>query len=119
MAGRMLQTAFTIVSVTAFLAWTARSGAAQSDSTSLTVIVHDQSGAAVPGATVVARHIATSAERDGSTDGSGRVTFTLLPPGDYEATVTLDGFKQFRDAVVRLQVAQPATLNVALEVGRV
>jgi hypothetical protein len=92
---------------------------AQSESGSLTVVVTDQSGGALPGASVTVRNVATDARRDGTTDATGRLTLTLLPPGDYETVVTLDGFKQFQDAAVRLQVAQPATLNVTLEVGQV
>lgn len=94
------------------------SAAAQSDSSSLTVIVRDQTGAAIPGAAIVARQSATSAERHTVSDTTGRAQLPLLPPGAYEVTVTLDGFKQFRDSGVRLQVAQPATLEATLEVGQ-
>jgi hypothetical protein len=91
--------------------------AAQSDTTSLTVVVTDGSGASVPGATVVVRNAATNAGRERVTDPDGRATFVVLPPGTYEATVNLDGFKQYRDPSVVLSVGQPATLPVVLEVG--
>ncbi len=92
---------------------------AQSDSASLSVRVTDESGAAVPGASVVARHQATQGTREATSDATGTAVFTLLPPGSYETTVTLPGFKQYRDTGVRLQVAQAARLEVRLGVGAV
>jgi hypothetical protein len=92
---------------------------AQSDSATLTVVVGDQSGAGIPGATVGVKSVSTGATREAVSDGRGVATFTVLPPGVYETTVSLDGFKQFRDSALRLQVAQTATLNVTLEVGNV
>ena len=90
---------------------------AQSDSTSLTVVVGDQSGGKMPGATVSVRNIATGVARQGITDADGRSTFAVLPAGAYEAMVSIDGFKQYKDPQIQLQVAHPATLNVTLEVG--
>src|SRR5262245_58019679 len=94
-----------IVLAVIVLGWSAAPADAQSDTTSLTLVVTDQSGAAVPGAAVLLRNADTNAQREGSTDATGRLTLTLLPPGPYEATVTLDGFKHVRDRAVRLQVA--------------
>ena len=91
---------------------------AQSENASLTILVHDQSNAAVPGATVSLRNTATSAVREGVADANGRATFTVVPPGTYDATVSLQGFKQFRDPAIPLQVGQTATMNVVLEVGQ-
>src|SRR5262245_2027156 len=92
---------------------------AQSDTSMLSVVVTDPTGAAVPGATVTVRHHDTDLQRDAVTDQAGRATFALLPPGSYDTTATLDGFKQFRDPAVKLQVAQTATLDVVLQVGEV
>src|SRR5262245_56977849 len=92
---------------------------AQSDTASLTVVVVDQTGASVPGATVGVRDAATAAAREAPTDAGGRATFTVLPAGSYDTSVTLDGFKQFRDPSVHIAVGQAATLRVVLEVGQV
>ena len=91
---------------------------AQSDSASLTVIVVDQSGAAVPGA-LVGLHDAAGSAREASTDTAGRAAFAVLTAGNYETTVSLDGFKQFRDPAVHVAVGQAATLIAVLEIGQV
>ncbi|HXG90348.1 MAG TPA: TonB-dependent receptor [Vicinamibacterales bacterium] len=92
-------------------------GSAQSDSATLTVAVLDASGASVPGATVLVRNLDTAASRDAVSGSDGRTAFALLPPGRYEAVVSLQGFKQFRDTGLRLQVAQSALLEARLDVG--
>jgi TonB dependent receptor/TonB-dependent Receptor Plug Domain len=74
---------------------------AQSETATLTIAVADASGGTVPGAAIVLQS-ATSSRR---------------APGLYEVTVTLDGFKQFRDSQLRLLVGQTATLPVRLETG--
>src|SRR5262245_6564348 len=92
---------------------------AQSETATLTVDVADSSGAATPGAAILVAHVATNSRRESVTGADGHATFTALPPGEYQVTVTLDGFKQFRDAQVRLQVGQAATMPVRLEPGGV
>ena len=93
--------------------------AAQSDSGSLSVRVTDETGAAVPGATVVVRQVATGSTRELTTDRSGRALFSMLPSGTYDSTVSLAGFKQYQGSALHLQVAQAARLEVALGVGDV
>ena len=70
--------------------------AAQSDSGSLSVRVTDETGAAVPGATVVVRQVATGSTRELTTDRSGRALFSMLPSGTYDSTVSLAGFNRHR-----------------------
>lgn len=92
---------------------------AQSETATLTVAVTDASGAGVPGATVVIAHAATNSTRERVSAADGRAVFPSVAPGLYTATVTLDGFKQFRDTQVRLLVGQSATLPVRLDTGTV
>ena len=92
---------------------------AQSDGASLSVKVSDESGLVVPGAAVVVRHTATGATRELTTDRAGLALFSMLPPGTYDSTVSLAGFKQYRGSALHLQVAQAARLEVALGVGDV
>lgn len=92
---------------------------AQSERATLTVLVTDASGAFVPGVSVTTVHEATRNRREATSDIDGRVVFPALAPGLYEVTAALDGFKQFRDAGVRLLVGQTATLSVRLEPGGV
>jgi hypothetical protein len=92
-------------------------GWAQTEAASLTVVVTDESAAAVPGATVLARSELTGATRELVSDESGRAVFNALPPGPYTVILELSGFKRHVSDGVRLQVAQPATLGVSLEIG--
>lgn len=92
---------------------------AQSENGALVVAVTDASQGAVPGATVTLVQTATTSRRESVSGTDGRAVFNALPPGQYEVTVTLDGFKQFRDSQIRLSVGQAATLPVQLETGGV
>jgi outer membrane receptor protein involved in Fe transport len=111
-----LRSALSAILIVASWTWVAR---AQSENASLTVSVTDSSGATVPGATITVRHTSTTSKRESISGGDGRAMFGALAPGLYDVTVKLDGFKQFRDPQVRLQVAQAGTLPVRLEVGAV
>jgi hypothetical protein len=92
---------------------------AQTETGSLAVIVVDESDAAVPGAAVVVRSELTGATRELVSDEGGRATTTALQPGAYAVVVELAGFKRHVSERVRLQVAQPATLRVRLEIGAI
>ena len=63
--------------------------AAQTATSTLSGVVRDESGAAVPGATVTASNVDTGATRKTTTDAAGRYAFASLDPGDYELRVEL------------------------------
>src|SRR5262245_64756267 len=65
---------------------------ARSSSADLTGTVPDQSKSPVPGATVVATNIATGLARNGVTDSNGVYRIPLLPPGEYEVKIQINGF---------------------------
>ncbi|MGI8996395.1 MAG: carboxypeptidase regulatory-like domain-containing protein [Pyrinomonadaceae bacterium] len=90
---------------------------AQSDTSSLAGIISDPAGAAITDACVSLRNAATGAERESMTNEEGRYAFTLVAPGAYEVTIEAEGFKQFRDSQVQLQVAQIGQLDVTMEIG--
>src|SRR5262245_25538513 len=56
---------------------------AQLDRGQITGTIKDQTGAVVPGATVIATDLQTQAVRTTATDGSGFYTFPNLTPGRY------------------------------------
>ncbi|MDX1984814.1 MAG: carboxypeptidase regulatory-like domain-containing protein [Bryobacteraceae bacterium] len=83
----------------------------------LTGRVLDSSGAAMPGAAITVRSLATSAERATETNDSGLYTIPLLQPGAYEVTARKDGFKPVTQTGVVLAVDQRAELSFTLQVG--
>src|SRR6266571_936236 len=66
---------------------------AQTGAASLTGIVTDQSGAAVPGATVTATNQATNVNYTAISNDTGNYTVTSLPVGTYVLKAELAGFK--------------------------
>ena len=93
-------------------------GTAQVTTATLAGVVTDDSGAAVPGATVTVRATATDAARTIVTDGEGRYRFPGLDPGTYEVTVELQGFQTTRRSGLTLSVGQNAAVDLKLSVGR-
>jgi len=93
-------------------------GTAQVTTATLAGVVTDDSGAAVPGATVTVRATATDAARTIVTDGEGRYRFPGLDPGTYEVTVELQGFQTTRRSGLTLSVGQNAAVDLELSVGR-
>src|SRR5437762_3137755 len=68
--------------------------AAQTQSTTGTieVIVSDQNGAVVPGATIEIKNLDTNFTRTETTDENGRFVALALQPGRYTVTVSKQGF---------------------------
>ena len=81
--------------------------------------VKDSTGAAIPGAQVVAGSIETGQPRSVITDSIGSYTIPDLQAGHYSLTVSHGGFKTTTVANIELQVAQRAVLDPVLEVGNV
>ncbi len=109
-AGVRLLVGLCLVAATASAAW------AQSGLATVTGIVTDAQGAAVPGVTVTITNSATSVPYTGVTNGAGVYTVNALPIGDYQAKVELQGFKSVTTNV-SLSAGQTARFDAALEVG--
>src|SRR5262245_50632058 len=90
---------------------------AQTDTSILTGLVTDPSGAAVSGAAIQLRSAATAAVRSTVSAADGRYQFSLVPPGEYEVSAEAAGFKKFSAEAVHVQVAQQSQLNIALQLG--
>ncbi len=90
---------------------------AQSNTGTIVGTVNDDSGAAIPNATVTTKNLGTGEERAVTTDGSGQFTVPNLQIGHYSIRVTRDGFAPAQIADTELQVAQRATINPVLHVG--
>src|SRR5438876_10315350 len=92
---------------------------AQTGTSNITGTVRDTQGAVVPGATVTAKNDATGVAGTQTTNDSGLYAFTSLPVGNYTITVEKQGFKTLQQTKNALQVGEPLTVDVALEVGAV
>ncbi|MCI0391463.1 MAG: TonB-dependent receptor [Acidobacteria bacterium] len=93
--------------------------AGQATRGSLSGQVNDAAGAAVAGASVIVKNNATGEEFRQATDAQGAFAFLSLPIGRYNATVEAQGFKRSELREIIIEVATPAKVNLALEVGSV
>ncbi|HET8798724.1 MAG TPA: TonB-dependent receptor, partial [Thermoanaerobaculia bacterium] len=76
--------------------------------------VTDSTGAALPGVTVDVRSPALQGVRTAVTATDGDYRFTLLPPGSYTVSFTLDGFATEQRSNVRVALGKDATLDVTM-----
>ncbi|MBA2306403.1 MAG: carboxypeptidase regulatory-like domain-containing protein [Acidobacteria bacterium] len=79
--------------------------------------VTDAQGAAVPGATVTLTDRSTNQSRTAVSDSQGRYGFPNLPPGTYDLSATLSGFKTAQITGLILEATRPVIQDVGLEVG--
>jgi len=79
--------------------------------------VRDTSGAAIPGATVLARSDETGLEQQGKTNALGLYSFSVMRVGTYTLRVSHEGFKTTEVRGVLVQIGQSAAVDVQLEVG--
>lgn len=86
---------------------------------SISGIVRDQSGAALPGVTVTAVNTETALTRSAATDGDGRYVIVSLPVGKYNVTAAKKGFESVIHGGITLVVAQDAEVDFALRLGEV
>jgi outer membrane receptor protein involved in Fe transport len=85
----------------------------------ITGIVHDSSGAPVPGATVTVTNVGTNLQRALVSGHDGVYTAPSLAPGDYRVDVELSGFKPIRRDGIRLSTGEKARIDFDLAVGAV
>jgi hypothetical protein len=76
--------------------------------------VSDEQQGVLPGVTVEARGPALQGSRATSTDQSGVYRLTLLPPGQYEVTFTLQGFATETRTGVTVGLARDTTLDAVM-----
>ena len=78
--------------------------------------VTDQSGAVVPGVSVVARNLATGVQQSAETNRAGLFWFPAVMPGSYSVYANLKGFREV-EALVRVQVGNTTSQDIKLKVG--
>src|SRR5579885_3064605 len=88
---------------------------AQSDRGTITGTVSDPAGAVVPNAPIQVKSAQTGAEYTAASSATGNFTFAQLPPGAYEMTVTVPGFKNFIRQNIVVQATQTVRIDAVLE----
>jgi hypothetical protein len=92
---------------------------AQKTSGQISGTVLDQSGAAIPDATINITQVGTNAQRVVTTNAEGGYTVPDLPIGIYKVSVTKTGFKETIAENVTVNVASITRQDFNLEVGQV
>jgi hypothetical protein len=83
-------------------------------------VVHDPSGAAVPGAKITLTSASTGLVRTATTDESGSYQFLSVPVGDdYQVTAEAPGFDKLTRTGVKLLVNQKYQAEMQLRVGSI
>src|SRR5579875_3308561 len=94
-------------------------GFAQYTTARLSGIITDNTGSALPGATVTVEQVGTGYTQTAKTGDSGDYLFPSLPVGQYQLTVRMSGFTTYNQTGIALTVGQAASQNVTLQVGTV
>jgi hypothetical protein len=81
--------------------------------------VTDSNGARVPGVSITVKNLGTAAERTTRANGAGEFRIPELEPGQYQVTITADGFQSFQANDVTVSVGGLAALQPKLNVGSV
>src|SRR3989475_11167571 len=82
-------------------------------------VIHDPSGAVIPGVSVTVTNPATNFSRSAISNEAGAYNFPVLQPGKYNIKVELPGFRTITQNDVELQVQQSARIDFTLQVGEV
>src|SRR5437879_9467367 len=86
---------------------------------SISGVIHDSTGAVIPGVTVTVTNPATNFVRSSISNEAGVYNFPVLQPGKYKIKVELPGFRSITQNDVELQVQQSARIDFTLQVGEV
>ena len=85
---------------------------------SLVGMVHDSTGAVVPGGAVTVVNTGTAQSLSVTTDSTGSYSFPNLLPGSYDLTIMAKGFRSYTQKNVAVIVNTVRREDVALEVGQ-
>ena len=90
---------------------------AQQPTAQITGLITDSSGAVVPGAQIKVVNADTGMHWEAQSNESGNYAFSNLRPGNYQITVSHDGFATVNRSGVVLEISQVARLDFSLKVG--
>jgi hypothetical protein len=90
---------------------------AQETTAGLQGTVKDSSGAVLAKASVEVTSAALQGIKKVETDSAGYYRFANLPPGDYDITVTANGFKTLKQGGVHLIAGSLPSIDLSMQVG--
>jgi len=90
---------------------------AQGETGSVTGVVSDPQGGTVAGADVSLTDIGTKVSRTTTSNEAGIYHFAGVHVGEYDVTISKQGFKVFKAASQKVSIGTQLTLNVTLEIG--
>jgi outer membrane receptor protein involved in Fe transport len=82
-------------------------------------VVHDSTGAILPGVAVVVTHQGTNLTRETVSDVRGEFALPALPAGPYAIKIELAGFKTYNSQGLNLGAGQTVRQTYTLEVGAI
>ena len=85
----------------------------------ITGVVLDPNGAAIPGVDVRIRNEATGDVRNAKSGPEGSFIFSQIPPGNYEIAAEMSGFRRSVQTGLALRVNQTLEINLAMQLGEV
>jgi len=97
----------------------ATSVVAQETTATITGQITDSSGAALSGAEITMTNLRTRDERKTKSGDDGYYSLTFIPPGIYDVSVKVQGFKEYLNKGIELLVNDRKTINIQLETGAV
>ena len=92
---------------------------AQTGAATITGLVADETGGALPGVTITAKSQSTDVPYVTTTNAAGNYTIGSLPVGTYVVTATLAGFRTVTTNSLTLEANQVARLDMKMLVGQV
>jgi len=102
-----------------FVVMGASTAFAQYTTARLSGTVEDNTGAAVPGATVTIEQVGTGYKQVVKSAAAGEYLFPSLPVGQYQLTVEMAGFTTYVQKGIGLEIGQSASQKVVLGIGAV
>ena len=108
---------FALVAVAITASWLAPPALAQALYGSIVGNVKDAQGATVPGVTLTATNTGTALKVEATTDETGAYAFRNLPPGTYDISASLSGFREHQQTGIPVTAGNPVRIDVTLELG--
>lgn len=110
---------FLLVAIAVLSTIAAQTAWGQAFTGTVTGVVQDPNGAAMPGVDIRLRNEATNDVRNTKSGSEGSFIFSQIQPGKYEISAEMQGFRRSVQTGVELRVNQTLEVNLAMQLGEV